>query len=197
MVLVLASPPMADLSRLATPEQLERIGAILAERERWPAGSWAIELLPDWDQARLTVLLAHSTTKKTGRRPAFAVVGGEVVADSDDAALEQLVRHAFREVTPADAPALARLAAWFGGHGLHEARYVASLPGSKAKLPGLPRQSAEPVYERRGEAHVVRFYVYQHAQQRLHDCTLTITPAGVELEHRLVATPSGTQPETP
>jgi hypothetical protein len=163
--------------------QREFIVRSIAEHYHWDQADYELELLEDWDNERLPIVLAIPR-ERIPFSPKFALLprSRELVADSAPDALERILAEVFRSIGPEDAPALAELALMFGRFSAPVGRlWTRALVG---RLPGdrLPRQEAKPVYRKEGDAHVVEFYSYDGELQHFYDCSLRVEKGTVGLK---------------
>ena len=158
-----------------TPDQTKHVKEFIKQNDHWNEKDYKLEMLAEWDNQRLPIVVAIPTKLKIDYSPRFAILpDGGFVTPRDDKAFERIMAAAFPDVTSQDANAIAELSIMFAAFGKPVGKVYPNAidPGRIGEK--LKRKQSGATCKTKGSTIIIEFYTHDYELLDFYDCTITI-----------------------
>ncbi len=179
-----------DMSRLSIIPQSQRqmIKRAIAQKPGWAEDTYELDLMAEWDNRRLPIVIALPQKMLVPFSPKFAMLpSGRMVASHDPDGLSRIIDEVYFKAEAKDATSLAKLALWFGRFDVPVGTLLEHRPANAPAK--LPRPDLEPKLAVAGAEKHVDFYAYNYDLRQMFDCRLRIAGKDVGITCKQLAGP--------
>ncbi|HME51898.1 MAG TPA: hypothetical protein VKM55_06755 [Candidatus Lokiarchaeia archaeon] len=168
-----------------TTEQVKHVKNSIKQNDHWNEKDYKLEMLAEWDNQRLPIIVAIPTKLKIDYSPRFAILpDGNLITPRDDKAFETIMAAIFQEITPQDANTIAELAIMFSAFEKPVGKIYPNAidPGRIGEK--LKRKEPGAVFKKKGSTITIEFYTHDYELLYFYDCVIAMNNTDIKCSAR-------------